>query len=78
LDEVKENPEYHNRLEAWRDFFLKSNGCAYCAGWRICLGKFAGKENRTSGCKKFFIELLEAADYYQDQRERNAVSSPWT
>jgi len=65
LDAVEEHEAYIRRLEAWRDFFLAPEGCAYCQGWRVCLGKFRFTADSNPGCKAFFAELIEAAEQYQ-------------
>lgn len=75
LEEVMKLPAYIQRMEAWREYFLKPDGCAYCPGWRICLGKFEKYTGKESGCMTFFGELMEAADHYQEQKARlEAVS----
>ena len=43
--------------KSWNDFFYETRSCASCAGWRICLGKYAGLEDKT-GCKDFTVKLL--------------------
>jgi hypothetical protein len=69
LDRVNGFPSYIQRTEAWREFFLKPDGCAYCPGWQICLGKFAGTEDKESGCMKFFGELMEAVDHCYERKK---------
>lgn len=60
---IAENPLYQERQEAWRELFLKDDGCAFCPAWRVCLGRFDGVcADRASGCQKFFMELMEAAE----------------
>ena len=44
-------------LKAWQRFFLEPTPCAACAGWRICMGKYAGLVDKT-GCRNFTMELL--------------------
>ncbi|MFB3886404.1 MAG: hypothetical protein ACE144_14360 [Thermodesulfobacteriota bacterium] len=70
LDHIENHPSYHRRLESWREFFLKPDGCAYCPGWRICLGKFEESPDKESGCMKLFDEWMEAAEYYQEERAK--------
>ena len=41
----------------WQKFFYEATPCATCAGWRICMGKYAGLEDKT-GCQNFTVELL--------------------
>ena len=45
----------HNNF--WQKFFYEPTPCAACAGWRICMGKYAGLEDK-SGCRNFTLELL--------------------
>ncbi|MBF0465763.1 MAG: hypothetical protein HQK88_09965 [Nitrospirae bacterium] len=59
---------FHERLLSREDFFLKPEGCAYCQGWRICLGKFPDSSNQKYGCQKLFVDVLEAAEYYYKKR----------
>ena len=73
LDRVKEFPSYIQKTEAWRDFFLKPDGCAYCPGWQICLGKFEWTEDKESGCMKFFGEFMEAVDHDCERKKAEAV-----
>ena len=60
---IADNPAYQEHQEAWREFFLKDDGCAFCPAWRVCLGRFDGicAEPET-GCRTFFLELMEAAE----------------
>ncbi len=68
LEGVTHLPSYAQKREAWREFFLKPDGCAYCPSWRICLGKFEESQDKESGCMKFFGEWMEAAEHYQEQK----------
>jgi len=66
LDSFTASDEYQNRLEKWRRFFLRTDGCAYCEGWRICLGKFSEDHcKNNNGCVGFFKEFLEVIEQYQ-------------
>jgi hypothetical protein len=76
LDRIEDLPSYGQRLESWREFFLKPDGCAYCPGWRICLGKFEESADKESGCKQFFSEWMEATEYYQEQKVSSEVTHP--
>jgi len=48
-------------LVAWQRFFYEPTPCAACAGWRICLGKYAALKDK-SGCSAFSTELLNLID----------------
>jgi len=49
---------YHSSLHP---FFYEATPCAACAGWRVCLGKYAKTEDK-SGCSAFSTELLTLID----------------
>jgi hypothetical protein len=49
------------RTNAWRQYFVDNHTCASCAGWKICLGKFAGNYPEDGGCTKLFSELIDVA-----------------
>lgn len=53
---------YRRWKHAWRDFFLRSGGCAYCAGWRVCLGKYEASVREQPGCERFAEEFMDAID----------------
>jgi hypothetical protein len=77
LDNVINSPSFTQRADAWREFFLKPDGCAYCPNWRICLGKFAGSTDKESGCMIFFSELMDAAENYQEKKANiEAIHKP--
>jgi hypothetical protein len=78
IDNVINSSSYTQRIEAWREFFLKPDGCAYCPAWLICLGKFVGSTAKESGCMVFFNELMDAAEKYQAQKVNpEAIHRPW-
>ncbi len=77
LDKIVNIRPYTQRIEAWREFFLKPDGCAYCPGWQICLGKFEGSTDKESGCMAFFDEWMDAVDHYQEQKVKlEAIHRP--
>jgi len=45
------------RTQNWQRFFYEPTQCAACAGWRICMGKYAQLENKTN-CQNFTTEWL--------------------
>ena len=65
IGDLSQYPTYIEYREAWKQFFLKPDGCAYCQGWRVCLGKFSTMTNNYPGCKQFFIELMGVVEQYQ-------------
>ncbi|MBF0564222.1 MAG: hypothetical protein HQK89_03170 [Nitrospirae bacterium] len=78
IPSITENPAFQDALESWREFFLKAEGCAYCDVWRVCLGEFEGVcSNKEDGCKKFFREMLAAAEeHLKVLRNRRALWQP--
>jgi len=48
--------EKHSK--SWQKFFYEATPCAACAGWRICMGKYARLENKTK-CAQFTSEWLK-------------------
>ncbi len=76
--DIVSHPEYIRRTDEWRNVFLEAEGCAYCQGWRICLGKFSRLRERVPGCREFFVELIETLEQHQSltDRRRQAVWQP--
>lgn len=74
LETIEQNEAYQNYLEAWRAFFLQPDGCAYCPGWRVCLGKYSHTNNRENGCQKFISEFLDALEMKQSLQEKNTIN----
>ena len=70
-----ENPEYLRRTEAWRETFLEPQGCAWCEGWRICLGKFSAT-SADGGCRRFFTDLLSSVEQRQSLKAPQK-QEPW-
>jgi len=75
IDNIENYSDYQSRLEKWRDFFLEPNGCAFCQGWRVCLGKFSSRVASDAGCKKFFPEFMDAIEQYLSLR--NSGQGVW-
>ena len=71
-EDIEQSEEYLQRLEGWKEIFLQNEGCAYCQGFRVCLGKFRNFQSNGQGCKQFFVELMETAEQFQDlEKKRN-------
>ena len=70
-------PPIHQRLQAWRHFFTDNHPCASCGGWKICLGKFARQMRKNGGCRAFFVEMLEVARQYQEQKSPPMEACIW-
>lgn len=56
-----EFPAIRERVEGWRRYFVENHPCAFCGGWKVCLGKFAGADTGNEGCGAFFRELMDVA-----------------
>lgn len=63
LPDVEALPAYREHAEKWRQVFLEKDGCASCAGWRVCLAKFAPPQG--PGCSEFFTELMGVVERQQ-------------
>lgn len=72
LGDIDQNDDYVNHLESWRVFFLQKDGCAYCPGWRVCLGKFSHITNGDTGCKQFFSELMDSVELKQSIKNNSS------
>lgn len=68
LDTIDLKDNYLERINRRQDFFLKPDGCAYCEGWRICLGKFSHIAD-SGECKEFFTEMLEAVEFVKSKSD---------
>jgi len=64
--------EFKKHEATHREFFLREEGCAYCPGWRICLGKFSHLREVNAGCGSFFSDLLDSVERYQDTQSSKA------
>jgi hypothetical protein len=62
IDGIEGLEAYRRWKHAWRDFFLRPDGCAYCAGWRVCLGKYEASMREHPGCERFAEEFMDAID----------------
>jgi hypothetical protein len=75
LTDVEALPAYREHAERWRQVFLAKDGCAACAGWRVCLAKFAPPQG--PGCSEFFTELMDVVERQQRvARPRKTVWRP--
>jgi hypothetical protein len=63
-------PEYAERINVRKRFFLENHPCAQCEGWKICLGKFLLKgKPAADGCMAFCRELLDALEQKNGQTQ---------
>jgi hypothetical protein len=70
-------PEYAERLDPRRRFFLEDAPCARCEAFRVCLGRFAPEAENNGGCSAFFTELMEVAEQYQGRENRQEEQAVW-
>lgn len=77
LDSVPQSGKYKNRLRQWLDFFLNPKECAYCPGWRICLGKFSNYSEKKQECQKFFTDFIDAVDCFNLNKSQNKKVELW-
>lgn len=71
LATLADNERYLSALNNWQSIFQKPDGCAYCAAWRVCMGGFASsyvQNPEAPECRRFFNDLLEAAEFFQTQQ----------
>jgi hypothetical protein len=60
---------YQERLNKWQEHFLEFSHCSSCPSWRVCQGKFSDTRNKDSGCRIFFENMLEAAEFYRKKTD---------
>jgi len=77
LENIQDIKEYQDAEFAWQEFFLKDNHCAYCQAWRICKGKFTDTFEKNPGCRQFFTDMMDAADYYQEAQKKTKKKEIW-
>jgi hypothetical protein len=78
IEQIEKHERYRERLDRWREVFLRGFGCASCPGWRICLGKFPQISLDGQGCREFFTEMLDQVEKYQEiNRQRTAQKILW-
>jgi len=69
LETALQSREYQEGVEQWRTHFLQADGCAFCPGWRICMGQYAAPRTEEQGCQRFFSELLDSVELYRSQKK---------
>ena len=70
IDSIRDNQKYIESQTQWQAFFLKTEPCAFCPAWRVCLGKFSSTHEQNPGCKDFFPDLMDASDFYRDLKKK--------
>lgn len=64
IEAPDEFPPIRERMLSLRHFFTDNHPCAFCAGWKICLGKFSDDLSENAGCAKFFAEMIDLVRLY--------------
>jgi hypothetical protein len=57
--------------------FAENHPCASCAGWKVCLGKFAATAAGNRCCEALFAEMMDVALRRQAAKIRDPESKPW-
>lgn len=65
------------RENRWRRFFADNHPCASCAGWKVCLGRFADELPADRGCARLFTELIEVAAMLRSAVPRSDEGDIW-
>lgn len=66
-----------DRLDGWREHFVKNSSCATCPGWRVCLGRCYRGDEDVAGCSAFFSEMIRVAQLYQKGRKEKDSQQLW-
>ena len=77
LPNIFENDNFKEAMLAWQQFFLKTEGCAYCQAWRVCMGKFCESIEKNPGCQQFFSDMMDAADHFLSVQHKNKRKEVW-
>jgi hypothetical protein len=72
-----QHPAVRERLDAGRRMFAENHPCASCAGWKVCLGKFAATAAEDRGCEALFAEMIAAALQRQAAKSCDPEPKPW-
>lgn len=76
LSDLEQSQRFIERAEAWQSGFTRRpDVCASCEAWRVCLGKFAADALRDSGCRKYFVGMIDVVERSQTQVNRGR--HPW-
>lgn len=70
LHMITENLQYQQGINNWHHHFLENTNCSSCAAWRICQGCFNEVCDKNKACRQFFLELIDAVDFYYLRQEK--------
>jgi hypothetical protein len=65
IKEIHKNPAYLAAVQSWQEYFMKTDGCAYCKSWRVCLGEYYDHSGKNPGCEAFFSDLMDTSENYK-------------
>lgn len=65
VERITECEEYQRRCESWREDFLKTDGCAFCPAYRICMGELTRQSGARNGCSDFLAEVMDMVELHQ-------------
>jgi len=65
------------RANAWRRYFVDNHACASCAGWKVCLGRFAEDLPEDGGCTRLFAELIDVAGAFKASAPQREEGETW-
>lgn len=65
LADVTGSKAYAAWRTRWQELMLQDAACAYCPAFRICTGRFLSNGAVEPGCKEFFSDMMDAAEYHQ-------------
>jgi hypothetical protein len=68
-DIIESSELYTRYIEDKRAHLKKLDACSFCPGFRICGGRFADQAGGTEGCKRFFSDCIDAADFHLSKKE---------
>lgn len=70
-------PVAADRLEGWREHFVKNSSCSTCPGWRVCLGRCYQEHEDVARCSSFFSEMIRVAQLFQKGRKAEDSQQLW-
>jgi hypothetical protein len=55
---------------------LSRDACSFCPAFRLCGGHFAPVD-APAGCRAFFSDFLDAADFHRASRASAGANNTW-
>jgi hypothetical protein len=60
----------------WQRHMLSRDACSFCPAFRLCGGHFAPVD-APAGCRAFFSDFLDAADFHRASRASAGANNTW-